>query len=97
MTVAEAVEQSISAAIKAGTVDERAHAAPLQALRMLAQRADTADPERDNVTLPTMLKYLTALGMMPEQTSQPTAPKRGSMSSMRDKFKAFDGGRAANG
>ena len=99
MTVTEAVERSISAAIEAGTVDEVAHAAPLQALRTLAQRADSCDPERDNVTLPTMLKYLTALGMLPEREAEERQPARGagSMVRMRDKFRAFEGGRAANG
>lgn len=97
MTVTEAVETSIAAAIAAGTVDERTHAAPLQALRVLARRADTCDQERDNVTLPTMLKYLTALGMMPaEQAEQRQAPV-GNMTRMRGKFKSFDGGKAANG
>jgi hypothetical protein len=78
MTMQEAVERSISAAVEAGTVDADAHAAPLQALRQLAVRADTTDQERDNVTLPTMLKYLTALGMLPTfdaQTEQPKPPK----------------------
>lgn len=97
MTVTEAVETSISAAIRSGAVDEKAHAAPIQALRLLAKRADTADPEKGNVTLPTMLKYLAALGMLPEPDAQPAKPKRGSMSMMRDKFKSFDGGKAANG
>jgi len=97
MKMAEAVEQSIRAAIVAGTVDERAHAAPLQALRTLAVRADTCDPERDNVTLPTMLKYLTALGMLPDAGKQAEQPKSGSMAKMRTKFRALDGGRAANG
>ena len=65
MTMQEAVGTSIDAAISAGTVDADAHAAALQALRQLAVRADTCDPEKDNVTYPTMLKYLTALGMVP--------------------------------
>ena len=95
MTVTEAVERSIAAAIEAGTVDEEAHAAPLQALRTLAVRADQADPERDNVTLPTMLKYLTALGMLPDtDIAAAKAPKAGSIGRMRGKVRAFDGGRA---
>ena len=98
MTVTDAVEESIAAAIKAGTVDESAHAAPLQALRTLAHRADTCDPEKDNVTLPTMLKYLAALGMLPEPAKvEQAAPKAGSMGRMRDKFRAFDGGKASSG
>lgn len=67
MTMQEAIETSISAAISAGTVDPEAHAAALQALRQLAERADNNDPERDNVTYPTMLRYLSALGMVPVQ------------------------------
>lgn len=97
MNLTEAIETSIAAAIKAGVVDERMHAAPIEGLRMLAKRAESADPEKDNVTLPTMLKYLAALNMLPEPAAQPAKPKAGSMRTMRDKFKAFDGGRAANG
>ena len=50
------------------------------------------------MTLPTMLKYLSALGMLPDEASgSQSAPKAGSMGRMRDKFRAFDGGKAANG
>ena len=97
MSLTEAIETSIAEAIRSGLVDERLHAAPIEGLRMLARRAESADPDKDNVTLPTMLKYLAALGMLPEPSAQPAKPKAGSMKSMREKFRAFDGGKAANG
>ena len=73
MNLTEAIETSIAAAIRAGVVDERMHAAPIEGLRMLAKRAESADPEKDNVTLPTMLKYLAALNMLPEPAAMTAA------------------------
>jgi len=76
MGMRAAVEQSISAAIAAGTVDAKEHAAMIQAVRDLADRAERNDPERDNVTYPTLLKYLTAMGMTPvvERSKQDGRP-----------------------
>ena len=97
MTVSEAVEKSISAAIAAGKVDADGHAAALQALRALAAKADLCS-EKDNVTFPTLLKYLAALGMLPDvepakaQRGEPLADR---MEAMRGKFAAFQGGRTA--
>ncbi len=64
MSMVEAVEVSINAAIKAERIDKNEHAAMIEAIRQLAVKADAAS-ENDNVTFPTMLKYFTALGMVP--------------------------------
>ena len=64
--VEEAFEQSLSEAVKAGKLDVRKHAAAIAAARKLARSIDD-DPEKSaNVKFPTMLKYLEALGMLPE-------------------------------
>jgi hypothetical protein len=68
--VVEATETTLSAAVERGMLDERLHAAPMEALRALADRVDTCDPSKDNVSLPTFLKYLDALNLLPEK---PTA------------------------
>lgn len=69
MSMVESVEITIKAAVAAGIVDRKLHAAPIEAVRMLAERADTMS-DSDNVTLPTMLKYLGAMGIV-------DIPKRG--------------------
>ena len=76
MTVTEAVETTIAAAIARGIVDERLHAAPVAALRLLADKADHPDPEKvDNVTLPTLLKYLDALGIVGTSVREAARPE----------------------
>ena len=91
MTMEESVNVSIEAALASGRIDGTVHAAPIQALRELAKRADVAS-ERDNVTFPTMLKYMAALGILPEVDEAASAkPKAGGSSSlhrMRGKFRA---------
>lgn len=72
MTISEAMETTISEAIRAGIVDPRLHAGPLEALRRLAEKADAM--EGDNVTLPTMLKYLASLGIV-DKAQAPAAPR----------------------
>lgn len=69
MSMVESVEVTIKTAIAAGIIDRKLHAAPIEAVRMLAERAD-AMSDSDNVTLPTMLKYLGAMGIV-------DIPKRG--------------------
>ena len=68
MTIAEATEITITEAVERGVVDEKLHAAPIACLRELAARADLAS-ENDNVTLPTMLKFMASMGII----EQPTA------------------------
>ena len=67
MTLSEAVETSIEAALKAKRIDAKEHAAMIEAVRLLAEKADNVS-SNDNVTFPTLLKYFTALGLTPEQS-----------------------------
>ena len=87
MTIEEAVNMSIDAAIKAGKIKRVEHAAPIQALKALARRADVAS-EKDNVTFPTMLKYMDSLGLLPDEvvTARDSEGKTSSMAKMRGKF-----------
>lgn len=77
-TVAEAVETTISEAISRGIVDRKLHAAPLAAMRYLAARADeSVCAERvDNVSMPTLLKYLDALGIIGGEVRDAAKPDR---------------------
>lgn len=69
----QAVDESIAAAVAAKAVDAKAQAAPIEALRLMADRVD-ADPEsKDNVTFPTMLKYMDALGILPDASAKQAA------------------------
>lgn len=67
MSMVEAVNTSIEAAIASKRIDEKEHAAMIEAVRQLAFKADEASPN-DNVTFPTLLKYFTALGLVPVQS-----------------------------
>lgn len=60
-SLVEATERSIKAATHLTDLD----AGPVAALRALAVRVGTADPEKDNVTLPTYLKFCDALRLTP--------------------------------
>lgn len=69
MTVLEAFEQSIRAAIASGSLDAEKNAAPIEAGRKVAALMD--DPEfpyingkYDNVSAALFLKYCTALGLV---------------------------------
>ena len=94
MRIVDAVEVTISEAIRRGIIDEKLHAAPIACVRELASRADAAN-ENDNVTLPTMLKYLAALGIVeqPKPGRPPKAqaqPERSKLDSARgDRYKKF--------
>ena len=57
----DATERSIRAATHLTDLD----AGAVAALRALAVRVGTADPEKDNVTLPTYLKFCEALRLTP--------------------------------
>lgn len=101
-TVAEAVEQTIAEAVARNIVDERLHAAPIAAVRFLAARADESvgSDKVDNVTMPTLLRYLDAMGIVggKEQAAPQPAerPAQGSsLDAMRRKFRAVSGGRAS--
>ncbi len=70
MRISEAMETTITTALSRGIIDEKLHAGPIACVRELASRADMLS-ENDNVTLPTMLKYLQSMGIV-----DVPAPKR---------------------
>ena len=84
------VDESIMAAVAAGRIDPKAHAAPIEALRELARKAEAADPDsRDNVTFPTMLKYMDALRLLPDPPAaepEPAAKKAGNLVKFQGKY-----------
>lgn len=97
-TVAEAAETTISEAISRGIVDDRLHATHVAAIRMLAAKADESvfSDKVDNVTLPTLLRYLDALGIVGEPVEQAAKQQpKTSLDGMRRKFRSVSGGRAS--
>lgn len=92
-TMVEAVEISIAEALKDKRIDKKKHAAMIQAVRELAARADIGDI-KDNVTFPTLLKYLVALGLTPDEiTETKKPPKKNATTNERmvKKFKNYGG------
>lgn len=65
----KAVNRSIEAAVAKGIIDRNVQAAPICAMRILAEQLDDPDwpiihgGKLDNVSLPTMLRYCQALGI----------------------------------
>lgn len=93
MTVSEAMEVTLREAIQRGIIDETLHAGPIEAIRKLCIDADTR-PEINNVTYPTMLKYLGALnivevpkrGRPPKQATPEPEQDDGKMGGMRGRL-----------
>lgn len=96
-----AVDRSITTAVRGGSLDLDRHAAPIAMLRLMADyldRPSTETPAFRYVTPASFLGYCEKLGLTPDvEQAADAKPKPGSMRTMRDKFRAFDGGRAANG
>lgn len=93
--IADATEITITEAIQRGIVDEKLHAAPIACVRELARRADCAG-ENDNVTLPTMLKFMASMGIIEQPTTvraprtiQPEEAKSKLDSARGDRYKRF--------
>ena len=63
MAIADEMERTIAEATARGIIDPELHAGPIACVRDLACRADLAG-ENDNVTFPTLLKYLGAMGVV---------------------------------
>lgn len=90
----DSVTTTINEAVKRGIIDRKLHAAPISVMLKLAETID--DPEFpiindrfDNVSIPTLLKYMQSLGLtMQEQQTKEKKPKTDDMSSMRAKFHA---------
>ena len=95
MGIAQATDTTIKAAIERGIIDEELHAAPIACVKELARRADLAS-ETDNVTLPTMLKFLVSMGIIEQPTAvraprtvQEEPPKSKLDLARGDKFRKF--------
>ena len=90
----ESVTTTINEAVKRGMIDRKLHAAHISVMLKLAETID--DPEfpiindrYDNVSIPTLLKYMQSLGLtVQEQPAKETKPKADDMASMRAKFHA---------
>ena len=100
--IRKAVDKSIRAAVSSGNLDLDKHAAPIGMLRFMADYLDTPGletPPFRYASPASFLSYCEKLGLLPELEAQAAGaePKAGSMKSMREKFRAFDGGKAANG
>ena len=88
----ESVTTTINEAVKRGIIDRKLHAAPISVMLKLAETID--DPgfpiinERyDNVSIPTLLKYMQSLGLtVQEQPTKETKPKADELDAMRAKF-----------
>ena len=92
--IVDSVTTTINEAVKRGMIDRKLHAAPISVMLKLAETID--DPEFpiindrfDNVSIPTLLKYMQSLGLTAqEQPTKEAKPKADGMSSMRAKFHA---------
>ena len=95
--IADATEITITEAIQRGIVDEKLHAAPIACVRELAKRADAMEGNvNDNVTLPTMLKFMASMGIIEQPTTvraprtiQPEEAKSKLDSARGDRYKRF--------
>ena len=72
MTISDAMETTIAEGIRAGIIDPKLHAGPSECIRALAKRADW-QTENDNVTMPTLLKYLASLNLV--EAAKPGRPR----------------------
>lgn len=86
-SLADALETSIAAAIEAGRIDARAQAAPIEAARKLAESIDADCEKSANVKFPVMLKYMEALGMIPEIKEEEQKPQASRLMILTNKTK----------
>lgn len=93
----DAVERSIKAASEGGALDLERHAAPIAMLRHMADFLDGSGPNGTPAmryaTPASFLSYCDALGLLPEK-GEPKAgepARKGTLGSMREKFKAGGG------
>lgn len=75
MLMRDAIEETIDEATRRGIVDPKLHSAPLEAVRLLARKADVMS-DNDNVTLPTLLKYMGALGIVVPPEAKPAKAEK---------------------
>lgn len=89
----DAVNKTVDEGISRGIIDERLHAAPISVMRTLAATID--DPSfpiindrYDNVSIPTLLKYLQSLNLTAQVQAQPAKPAA-KMDGLKGKFHAI--------
>jgi len=98
----KAVDKSIRAQVSCGNLDLEAHAAPIAMIRFMADFLDDKSmetPAMRYATPASFLSYCDALGLLPSKGDPAKAeePHRDEgLGRMRGKFRAFDGGKAAN-
>lgn len=97
----KAVDRSIRQANVRGALDLDAHAAPIAMLRLMADFLDESrgsdTPAMRYATPASFLSYCDALGLLPgsAEAAKAEGPKGRDIGKMRDKFKAFQGGKSA--
>jgi hypothetical protein len=92
--IEKAVSQSIDEALKRGVLDKRLHAAPIAVMLNIARTIDlptfpmVADNRYDNVSIPTLLRYMAACGLTIADPKPRKVEKeaRSKLESMRDSF-----------
>lgn len=93
------VAEATNRAIKAARHLEDADCGPVEVLRTLARTIDgiperPADAPMDNVTIPTYLKFASALGLTPVSRKDLVKPEAGSGSKLAQ-LRSIQGGRGA--
>ena len=98
MSMVEAVTESINAGLANGSIDSKKHAAPIEALQKIALYIDSPDFDfgKDNVTFPTLLKYMTALGFTTPSPER-IEVKVSKTNKLKDKFANMDKNTNAEG
>ena len=85
MSVTNAFNESVAAAIESGALDEKAHGAAIEAARKLAGMMDSPEwpmvnGKLDNVSPGVFLKYCNSLGLVPGETA--SKPKEAAVKSV---------------
>lgn len=74
------VKKSIDEAVRRGIIDPVLHAGPIEVMLNIARTIDTpgfpivGDNRYDNVSIPTLLRYMQAMGMTVQEVKQVKAP-----------------------
>lgn len=92
--IEKAVSISIDEALKRGILDARLHAAPIKVMLNIARTIDlptfpmVADNRYDNVSIPTLLRYMAACGLTiaEPKTKKVEKDAKSRLESMRDSF-----------
>ena len=94
--IERAVQTSIEAGISAGTIDRKLHAAAIASMLTIARTIDlptfpmVGDDRYDNVSIPTLLRYLQAMGLTvaevkPARSKKASEPKKSKLDEARER------------